>query len=56
MNILNTLESTYTKVVLREKTRSLSDAFKLLTQMPDDFMTEGRQDDKPQEREKTRCT
>ncbi len=39
------------EVVLREKTRSLSDAFKLLTQMPDDFMAEGRQDDKPQERE-----
>ena len=39
------------EVVLREKTRSLSDAFKLLTQMPDDFMAEARQDDKPQERE-----
>ncbi len=39
------------EVVLREKTRSLSDAFKLLTQMPDDFMAEGRQDDQPQERE-----
>jgi len=39
------------EVVLREKTRSLSDAFNLLTQMPDDFMAEGRQDDKPQERE-----
>ncbi len=39
------------EVVLREKTRSLSDAFNLLTQMPDDFMVEGRQDDKPQERE-----
>ncbi len=39
------------EVVLREKTRSLSDAFKLLTQMPDDFMAEGRQDNQPQERE-----
>jgi len=39
------------EVVLREKTRSLSDAFNLLTQMPDDFMAEGRQDDKPQERD-----
>ena len=39
------------EVVLREKIRSLSDAFNLLTQMPDDFMAEGRQDDKPQERE-----
>ncbi len=39
------------EVVLREKTRSLSDAFNLLTQMPDDFMAEGRQDDEPQERE-----
>ena len=39
------------EVVLREKARSLSDAFNLLTQMPDDFMAEGRQDDKPQERE-----
>ena len=39
------------EVVLREVKRSLSDAFKLLTQMPDDFMEEGRQDDKPQERE-----
>ncbi len=39
------------EVVLREKTRTLSDAFNLLTQMPDDFMAEGRQDDKPQQRE-----
>jgi len=39
------------EVVLREKTRSLSDAFNLLTQMPNDFMAEGRQDDKPQDRE-----
>ena len=39
------------EVVLREKARSLSDAFNLLSQMPDDFMAEGRQDDKPQERE-----
>lgn len=39
------------EVVLREKTRSLSDAFTLLGQMPDDFMVEGRQDDKPQARE-----
>ncbi|MDQ6967952.1 MAG: hypothetical protein Q9M14_04640 [Mariprofundaceae bacterium] len=50
MNILS-IFSTYTKVVLREKKHSLSDAFKLLTQMPSDFMAEGRQDDKPQERE-----
>ena len=39
------------EVVLREKARSLSDAFNLLSQMPDDFMAEGRQDNKPQERE-----
>jgi len=51
MNILTILHSIYTRVVLRENTHSLSDAFKLLTQMPDDFMAEGRQDTKPQERE-----
>jgi antitoxin VapB len=39
------------EVVLRKKKRSLADAFHLLSQMPDDFMAEGRQDDKPQERE-----
>ncbi len=39
------------EVILREKKRSLSDAFTLLSQMPDDFMAEGRQDTPPQERE-----
>jgi len=39
------------EVVLREKKRSLDEAFAILTHMPDDFMAEGRQDDVPQERE-----
>ncbi|MDQ7057260.1 MAG: type II toxin-antitoxin system VapB family antitoxin [Ghiorsea sp.] len=39
------------EVILREKKRSLSDAFNLLAQMPDDFMKDGRQDGAPQERE-----
>lgn len=39
------------EVVLRPKTRGLTRAFKLLTQMPDDFMKDGREDDLPQERE-----
>ncbi len=39
------------EVILRPKTKNLARAFKLLTQMPDDFMKEGREDQSPQERE-----
>lgn len=39
------------EVILRPKTKTLAQAFKLLTQMPDDFMKDGRDDSPPQERE-----
>jgi len=39
------------EVILRSKTRYLTQAFKLLTEMPDDFMENGREDRPPQERE-----
>jgi len=39
------------EVILRSKTRCLAQAFKLLTEMPDDFMENGREDRPPQERE-----
>jgi len=39
------------EVVLRAKTKNLAQAFELLTQMPDDFMEGGREDEPPQERE-----
>lgn len=39
------------EVILRPKVKNLAQAFKLLTQMPDDFMQEGRDDPSPQERE-----
>lgn len=39
------------EVILRPKAKSLAQAFKLLTQMPDDFIQEGRDNQSPQERE-----
>jgi len=38
------------EVILRPKEESLAQAFKLLTQMPGDFMQGGREDQAPQER------
>jgi len=39
------------EVVLKPKPGNLGMAFKLLTEMPSDFMAEGRNDTEPQERE-----
>ena len=39
------------ELILRPKAKNLSVAFDLFSEMPDDFMVDGRQDDKPQERE-----
>ena len=39
------------EVILREPKRDLSAAFDALTSMPDDFMTDGRQDPPPQKRD-----
>lgn len=39
------------EVVLRERKRSPAEAFRLLASLPDEFMAEGREDDKPQDRE-----
>ncbi len=39
------------ELVLRPRLKDLSKAFELLTQMPDDFMQEGRSNEPPQERE-----
>ena len=39
------------ELVLRKLHRKLIDAFLLLTSMPDDFMSDGRNDSLPQERE-----
>jgi len=39
------------ELIVREKPKNLVLAFKLLTEMPDDFFDEGRLDDKPQERD-----
>ena len=38
------------EIVLREPKRNLSQAFLALAGMPDDFMAEGRQDERPQKR------
>ncbi len=38
------------EVVLRRIARNLSDAFALLTSLPEDFMTGGRKDAPPQRR------
>jgi len=39
------------ELVLRKLHRKLTDAFLLLASMPDDFMSDGRNDSLPQERE-----
>lgn len=39
------------ELILREKTTNLKKAFQLMTSMPNDFFSEGRIDDKPQNRE-----
>jgi len=39
------------EIILRPKQKNLSQAFKLLTQMPDDFMQDARENKSPQERE-----
>ncbi|NVK00409.1 MAG: AbrB/MazE/SpoVT family DNA-binding domain-containing protein [Oceanospirillaceae bacterium] len=39
------------EVILKQRPKSLEAAFHLLTDMPDDFMAEGRGDSLPQDRE-----
>jgi antitoxin VapB len=39
------------EIILREIPKDLADAFHLLTQLPDDFLSEGRKDTPPQNRE-----
>lgn len=39
------------EIVIRERPKNLAKAFELLTQFPDDFFEEGRDDALPQERE-----
>ena len=39
------------ETILREKPKSLQRAFELLTSMPNDFFSDGRQDPIPEERE-----
>ena len=39
------------EIVLKPKPKNLGLAFNLLTEMPDDFMSDGRDDSLPQERE-----
>lgn len=39
------------EIILREIPRNLGQAFKLLTQLPDDFFAEGREDKLPQQRD-----
>ncbi len=39
------------EVILKPKEKTLAKAFKLLAQMPDDFMQEGRDEQIPQKRE-----
>ncbi|MGC9387343.1 MAG: antitoxin [Hydrogenovibrio sp.] len=39
------------EIVLKPKPKNLGAAFKLLGEMPDDFMADGREDTLPQERE-----
>lgn len=38
-------------IVIREKPNNLLRAFKLMTQLPDDFFAQGRKDEPPQERD-----
>ena len=39
------------EIVLREPTQGLARAFELLSNLPDDFLAEGRRDSRPQTRE-----
>ena len=39
------------EIILKPRVKSLSEAFKLLGDMPDDFLENGREDDTPQERD-----
>ena len=39
------------EIILKPRVKSLSEAFKLLCNMPDDFLENGREDDTPQERD-----
>ncbi len=39
------------EVILKPKPKSLGSAFKLICEMPNDFMENGRKDSRPQERE-----
>lgn len=39
------------EIILKPKPKNLGDAFKLLGEMPSDFMLDGREDALPQERE-----
>jgi antitoxin VapB len=39
------------EIILRKKQASLSEAFKLLSDMPSDFFAEGRRDPLPEKRE-----
>ena len=39
------------EIVIREIPKNLKQAFELLTNLPDDFMSEGRKDTPPQKRE-----
>lgn len=39
------------EVILRKKRSDLVEAFQLLSEMPDDFMQDGREDTPPQKRE-----
>ena len=39
------------EIVLREPAKGLTRAFEVLTELPDDFLAEGRQDTPPQPRE-----
>lgn len=39
------------EIVLREPAKGLARAFELLTHLPEDFLSEGRQDTPPQHRE-----
>jgi antitoxin VapB len=39
------------EIILRERPSSSASIFEVLTQLPEDFMARGRQDEEPQERE-----
>jgi antitoxin VapB len=44
------------EVVLREKARDMQRAYQLLTELPDDFLRDGRNDISPQARKRCRRT